>query len=147
MRRFSTIVIIALSTLLFVSICSAQHESKTPSTLPAYSVSESAQLNSLTALEATSDDLIAAVATLQGGSQPLGQWSGSVTSAGWNLQFMGQINQVQTTISQTGTFNGGHITWVDSGMLGDQPITGSGSFEVAQIDARGRSFAAVGAIP
>ena len=46
MRRFSTIVIIALSTLLFVSICSAQHESKTPSTLPAFSVSESAQLNS-----------------------------------------------------------------------------------------------------
>jgi hypothetical protein len=90
--------------------------------------------NSLVALEATSTDMMSlltghtfSLAPLS--PQTLGQWTGSITSVGWTLQFIGVVDGAAAQITQTGTDGGaGEITWFDSGSLGAESINASGGF-------------------
>jgi hypothetical protein len=93
------------------------------------------QLNALVALEATSNDLMSLftgnIFSLAPISQQfLGQWTGSVTSAGWTLQFNGVVDGSAAQITQTGTDAPGQITWLDSGNLGAEVINASGGFTI-----------------
>lgn len=90
-------------------------------------------LNALVAMEATQNDLVAVAARInqQVLPQQLGTWVGTVDASGWSLTFSGQINNTLLTISQTGILDlaNDRATWIDSGLLGNTQLSGSGSIE------------------
>jgi len=98
------------------------------------------QLNILVAGEATALDLWLLVFTspqpIQHGS--LGQWTGSITDEGWQLNFSGRINGVPVGIQQFGNLgeNDGVpvVGWRDTGFVGEEPITGVGRAIIDDVD-------------
>ncbi len=93
---------------------------------------EQQELNALTAMMATANDLSTVVYTLTTGPlqpQTIGTWSGTVTSSSWDLALSGQLNGISLTITEAGSFDSSTSTtsWTDSGSYGTNPISGSGT--------------------
>jgi hypothetical protein len=118
-------IAVALATFAF---CAAPNATAGPVELP------SLDINTLVALEAAQNFVSVAALQLDQsslGSQPLGTWTGVVTAEGWTLSFNGALNGTVLTDTQVGTLNldGGFVSWTNSGMLGNTPITGTGQMQ------------------
>jgi len=91
----------------------------------------------------TSDQIVALVSTQAimfdvtavafANRQPLagefGDWSGSVTSSGWNLNFLGNLSGTSLSFNQIGTLDlvNQNASWTVSGSFGNKLVNGSGS--------------------
>jgi len=88
-------------------------------------------VNALVALEATQYGLAATAFSVNQSvsAQPLGTWSGTIDSSGWNLTFSGQLNGTGMSIVESGQLDltNNQATWTDTGMFGSAAITGSGN--------------------
>lgn len=84
--------------------------------------------NVLVALEATANDFASLI--LLGGAavlpQPLGTWTGTVSSTGWDLSFSGALNGTSLSLTQSGSLVSQTATWTDSGSYGAAGLSGSG---------------------
>lgn len=92
----------------------------------------SRDVNTLVALEATQNVLLLAAFHINQpyiNDQSLGSWSGIISSDGWSLSFTGALNGIPLSMTQAGDLDlsGSKATWTNSGLLGTDPFSGTGT--------------------
>src|SRR5438477_8265874 len=119
-------LLLILSMCVFAVCASSARAGMIPTTFTPF------DLSALVSAEATQYDLAEAAWLLDKPLHPqkeLGNWTGNVNADGWSLNFQGNLNGVPLTVTQTGHLDLANdmATWTDFGLLGGEPINGSGT--------------------